>query len=266
MWISTDPALGENIPQAPINDEAKKYNQNLPGMGGVFNHINSNLYHYAGNNPVKYTDPDGRSDLLNFLYNTFQNSYGSEGADFLFNTDPSLKLMVVMDAASKGDVSAQAQLKWAFHEASREILSEISEKSASASVVCLAIGCPQGASFLGGISMTADGVLLCDDYLQGNHDELLKNGAIFVVGIISPFALKTGTKSISKSIQITIGTTGKYYEVGHRGAIKSEKALRKLLVKDIADGYFGQEVIPNSQDIIEQAVKIYKTLEGNENE
>ena len=60
MWISTDPALGEYIPQAPINDEAKKNNQNLPGMGGIFNHINSNLYHYAGNNPVKYTDPDGK--------------------------------------------------------------------------------------------------------------------------------------------------------------------------------------------------------------
>ncbi|WP_276778815.1 toxin TcdB middle/N-terminal domain-containing protein [Treponema succinifaciens] len=60
MWISTDPALGEYIPKAPIDEEAKKYNQNLPGMGGVFNHINGNLYHYAGNNPVKYTDPDGR--------------------------------------------------------------------------------------------------------------------------------------------------------------------------------------------------------------
>ena len=60
MWISTDPALGEYIPKAPIDEEAKKYNQNLPGMGGVFNHINGNLFAYAANNPVKYTDPDGR--------------------------------------------------------------------------------------------------------------------------------------------------------------------------------------------------------------
>jgi hypothetical protein len=28
-------------------------------MGGVFNYVNLHAYHYAGNNPVKYTDPDG---------------------------------------------------------------------------------------------------------------------------------------------------------------------------------------------------------------
>jgi RHS repeat-associated protein len=60
-WISADPAMGEYIPVAPINDEAKKHNQNLPGMGGIFNLVNMHVYHYAGNNPVKLVDPDGRT-------------------------------------------------------------------------------------------------------------------------------------------------------------------------------------------------------------
>jgi RHS repeat-associated protein len=59
IWLSADPAMGEYIPRAPVDDEAKKYNQNLPGMGGVFNYINLHAYHYAGNNPVKLTDPTG---------------------------------------------------------------------------------------------------------------------------------------------------------------------------------------------------------------
>ena len=49
-----------------------KHNENLPGMGGVFNAINLHVYHYAGYsqrsfelyNPVKYVDPDGRDIIL----------------------------------------------------------------------------------------------------------------------------------------------------------------------------------------------------------
>ncbi len=58
-WLSCDPALGEYVPSAPVSDKARKHNQNLPGMGGVFNSVNLNLYHYSANNPIKYVDPDG---------------------------------------------------------------------------------------------------------------------------------------------------------------------------------------------------------------
>ena len=52
--MSADPALGE-------------YLTSLKGEGGIFNHINLNLYHYAGNNPLRYTDPTGLSTQQ--LYN-----------------------------------------------------------------------------------------------------------------------------------------------------------------------------------------------------
>ena len=66
-WLSTDPALGDYIPGAGkgnTQDSGK-----LPGMGGVFNHINGNLYAYAANNPIRYTDPDGRASILSRTIN-----------------------------------------------------------------------------------------------------------------------------------------------------------------------------------------------------
>ena len=60
-WISGDPAVGEYIPVAPVNEEARKRNGSLPGMGVVFNYVNLHVYHYAGNNPVKLVDPDGKA-------------------------------------------------------------------------------------------------------------------------------------------------------------------------------------------------------------
>ena len=58
-WISVDPALGEYVPGA--GKANTKDAGGLPGMGGLFNTVNLNLFHYAGNNPIRFTDPNGES-------------------------------------------------------------------------------------------------------------------------------------------------------------------------------------------------------------
>ena len=72
-WLSGDPALGEYIPAAGA-DTSK-----LAGMGGVYNTVNLHLYHYAGNNPVKYMDPTGR-DIIHLLDSSRAGGFGHSAA------------------------------------------------------------------------------------------------------------------------------------------------------------------------------------------
>ena len=49
IWHTSDPAIYDYM------------SQSSEGEGGIYNVTNLNLYHYAGNNPIKYIDPDGRN-------------------------------------------------------------------------------------------------------------------------------------------------------------------------------------------------------------
>ena len=85
-WLSGDPALGEYIPSAGA-DSSK-----LAGMGGVYNTVNLHFYHYSGNNPIKYTDPDGKSSDLTIIL--FPNNEMITGLKTMQNqvlNDPKLK-------------------------------------------------------------------------------------------------------------------------------------------------------------------------------
>ncbi len=85
-WISVDPALGEYIPAAGKGNSENA--GNLPGMGGIYNHINGDLYHYAANNPIKYTDPDGRCSYGNILFDDDGNEtqFSNEDVKFMAQT------------------------------------------------------------------------------------------------------------------------------------------------------------------------------------
>ena len=73
-WLSGDPAMSEYVPVAPVSEQARKHNQNLPGLGGVFNIVNMHVYHYSANNPVKYVDPDGRQLDITFTIKSYEET------------------------------------------------------------------------------------------------------------------------------------------------------------------------------------------------
>ena len=74
-WLSTDPAFGEYLPERPVDKQARKRNRNLPGEGGVSNPVNLNVYHYALNNPLEYTDPTGLSGVAEQSKEPWQIAY-----------------------------------------------------------------------------------------------------------------------------------------------------------------------------------------------
>ena len=105
-WLSTDPALGDYVSKAS------------KGQGGIFNALNLNLYHYANNNPLRYTDPSGESvmdwvhtglDIVGFIPGVGDIADGVNAVIYLCEGDyvnaalsATSMIPVVGDAVSKG--------------------------------------------------------------------------------------------------------------------------------------------------------------------
>ena len=77
-WLSGDPAITDYMAGTSA------------GEGGVYNTVNFNVYHYGGNNPIKYIDPTGmytEDEIENF-----KKSSAKKQLEFLKNEYDSVKV------------------------------------------------------------------------------------------------------------------------------------------------------------------------------
>ena len=61
LWLSTDPALAEYLPVAPVEDEDKKHNQNQQGMGGA-SQVAGHAHRFRGADKDHQRDKVGHAD------------------------------------------------------------------------------------------------------------------------------------------------------------------------------------------------------------
>ena len=110
-WLSVDPAFvrGKYFPTGRKDEQ-------LPGMGGVFNSVNLNVYHYAGQNPVKFVDPDGNDIFLYFWFSSQTESgaghvatgVGTASSQVMFDPYPSIS---GSDSLYKQPLSSSGSMK-----------------------------------------------------------------------------------------------------------------------------------------------------------
>ena len=211
-------------------------------------HINGNLYHYAGNNPVKYTDPDGEQSI-DFNFKSLLD----------LTPDAFNRLFNEMKRADNGDKNAQARLNYVFHEVGRGYLTKINEASSVGELAFCMIGCPEAAAACSIVNALSGGFLALDDFYNGNYASAIMETTIMVAGY------KTGKlvgNAVEKAagVEITIGKNKHFYEIGRKGALKSADAIQKLVEKDIANGFFGKTSSEVTSQVITATLNAYKAV------
>jgi len=248
-WMSVDPAVSDYLPSAPVNDEAKKRNGNLPGQGGVFNYVNLHVYHYAGNNPVKYQDPDGESpndSTLGLSFDTIED-FGDFWGPMIGNISAFFSNRSAQDnMTAKGQYYLQE-----FDKNTVAALNTTSGVSSKATMFFLAIGQPEAAAVTSGINLAAEGILIAHDWVGAykNNDEAgmnkaINNGTFLVAGLILGNATKIG---VDKALSITAGgKTVNYLLNGN-----SWETTKENIIKEFGNlsGNIVQEILKASKQV-----------------
>jgi hypothetical protein len=143
---------------------------NLPGMGGLFNHVNHNLYHYAGNNPIKYTDPTGRSSWEKQLF-----EYCAESSVF---GNPLTQTEVLSATVNHSNQQFAGALEIIQQDVNKGIVAGMkfmADHGSEISLTCYATGNVSLGIVIDGISVACDVSLAIQDYQnsgKNNKDKI----------------------------------------------------------------------------------------------
>ena len=265
-WISTDPALGEYIPGAGKATASEA--GSLPGMGGIFNTVNLQLYHYAGNNPVKYTDPDGR--FLNFVIGAaigFVTSTASEvGArmiqgqsfsDAVNNTfSDNTSLAVICASTAIGSVTSGVS-GLAVNAATKSVTTAASlgTKTGVQAITEIAITTTAINTISGAVDAGAKDVAV--KALKGEEQSVTDTAKVIGNGALSAALFSGATQGIIASGTTATGQIGNVLT----GSIKKFNMNQPQWAGSV--GNFGENILPTSIDLGKEFFAIKKIQEEN---